>query len=417
MKHISSSAAPTLHPALPHQESSSLSPGEGMRAVIVEDDDISRRLLARVLCSEGFEVLAFGSGEDCIDAMAQYKPEVMVLDVMMPRVDGYTLCRQIKAHPGLCDVPILFLTALAQPDEKVLGFQAGAADFISKPFDRRELLARVKVHAELFSARRQIQAYAASLEDLVDQRMRMLIHADRLVTLGTMSAKTLHDLQNCLTYAFASIDLAETIVGRLRPDSSELSDQQRSLWEMLREALVDARSGVDRVDQTASGLRRYSRHVKGDKRAPLELTEVIDKAVQIIGPRARTVLDVSNHVPRGIQITGDRRLVEQVFVNLLANAADAIGECKGRVEISAEFDHRDVVIECKDNGPGIPPALQSQIFQPFFTTKEEEKGTGLGLAIVQEIVTAHQGSIRLMSSGPEGTCFEIRLPRSQSGGQ
>lgn len=383
---------------------------QALKAVIADDDPISRQLLNRALCSAGFIVLAFPSGEDCIEEIQRFKPDVIVLDVMMPRVCGYSLCRQLKETLDLRDVPILFLTALSNPQDKLEGFEAGAADFISKPFDRGELLARVKVHAELFTAQRKIREHAASLEELVDERMRMLINADRLVTLGTMSAKTLHDLQNCLTYSFASLDLAETLLERLEAANREsLSGEEMKHWTMLREAICDARSGVARVDETASGLRKYSRHVSSEALESLPLAAVVDRAVSIVGPRARALVTVANHVAPEILVVGNRRLLEQVFVNLLLNAADALEERKGTVKISAWSAGREVVVTCHDDGPGIPEVIRGKVFQPFFTTKDEERGTGLGLAIVQEILAGHRGSIRLKEV-EQGTCFEIHLP-------
>lgn len=389
------------------------SSNHGLKAVIADDDPISRQLLSRALCSAGFAVLAFPSGENCIEEIRRFGPNVVVLDVMMPRVCGYSLCRQLKETPDLCDVPILFLTALSNPQDKLEGFQAGAADFISKPFNREELLARVKVHAELYTAQRKIREHAASLEELVDERMRMLINADRLVTLGTMSAKTLHDLQNCLTYSFASLDLAEALLDRLEKSTQiRLVNEEKSHWSMLREAIRDARSGVDRVDQTANGLRKYSRHVSSETLAPVQLLSVVERAVSIVGPRARAVLTVECQVAPEVEVIGNRRLLEQVFVNLLLNAADALGERKGSVIIAAIDAGREVYLTCHDDGPGIPEEIRSKVFQPFFTTKDEERGTGLGLAIVREILLGHQGSIQLKEVD-HGTCFEIRLPSAR----
>jgi signal transduction histidine kinase len=384
------------------------------RILIVDDDPNNRLFLHDTLEHVGFRVLEATGGAECLRRAAEEVPDVILLDVVMPQIDGYEVCRRLKADEKLRDIPILFLTALSQVTDKVRGFEAGGADFITKPFQIDEVLARVRVHVELRRARRDLANTIARLEEMVEQRTRLLVHADRLVTLGTMAAKVLHELKNSLTLIFGNLALTRSYFERVQAAVSRCVDSLASN-EVLRQLepidgfLLEIEQAAQRIDQTSDGLRRYSRRASVVEFAKVPLSQVVSSAIQLLHARIKTLLRFHLEVPEDLEISCNTRLMEQVFVNLIANAADAVPFSGGTVQISARRTDGEIEVWLRDDGPGIPQEHLQRIFEPFFTTKGEDRGTGLGLVIVQEILRQHGGTIACVQENRRGATFRLTL--------
>jgi signal transduction histidine kinase len=325
---------------------------------------------------------------------------------MMPGIDGFQTCRKLKEQPHTQDIPIIFLSALQDGDTRTSGFQAGGVDFVSKPFHAQELLARIHTHLTLRAQRKELSSYAGRLEMMVEERTRQLIHADRLATLGTLSAALAHEVNNPIQFIISSAELLKTGFDQFRTAMPSCEDMQLPIdkWKTRADAILH---GADRITELVQRLKAYGR-TSGKGHTPFDISEAVQDAMALLRHRIIN-LSVSVAIPPRMTIVGDRQAMGQVFVNLIGNAVDAL-QGKGNIEIAAERRSDNVEISVKDNGPGIPQDLIDQIFDPFFTTKSDQDGTGLGLFIVRDILSTQGGTIVCRSTPQGGTGFFITLP-------
>ena len=169
-----------------------------LNILVVDDKPVNLRLLKAVLASSGYRILEARNGPDALEK-AKDQPDLILLDVMMPEMDGFETCRRLKDREKTKGIPVIFLSALEDPKAKAFGIDTGGVDYISKPFDAGELIARVKLHLTLRQQELQLKMYSTKLEQMVEERTQQLIHMERLATLGTFSAAVAHEINNPVT--------------------------------------------------------------------------------------------------------------------------------------------------------------------------------------------------------------------------
>jgi two-component system, NtrC family, sensor kinase len=380
--------------------------------LIVDDEDLNLKLLEVNLVSQGYRILKATHGEGAL-AEALKEPDLILLDIMMPGLDGFETCRRLKESEKTRSIPVIFLSAFQSPKTKVKGLEIGGVDYVSKPFDSQELFARVRLHLLLREQELQIKRYAMGLEEMVEERARQLIHADRLATLGTFSAAMGHEISNPITYIDGNVELVQLTLDSMRQiaenrDGTEI-EGILELSGQMEEMLVSIKEGTRRITEVIGNLRSYGRGNE-NRNGKCLLIDVIRDALTLLHHRTKCGASVETEVSPELEIECNRQKICQVFVNLINNALDAMGDGEKQVTIRAESVDGQTKIEIKDNGPGIPEGIGKRIFEPFFTTKGEDHGTGLGLFIVRSIVEEHHGTISLNPYDGKGACFNITLP-------
>ena len=273
----------------------------------------------------------------------------------------------------------------------------GGVDYISKPFDAGELIARVKLHLTLRQQELQLKMYSANLEQMVEERTQQLIHMERLATMGTFSAAIAHEINNPVTYILGNTEMLSLcwpparalLEAHLDEDEIGQAAMMVGRFETMVEAILE---GTHRISRLVNTLKSYGK--KGaDVKKQEPLKEIIEDAIHLVHHRLKRGFVTEVAVSPDLKIFCDRQKISQVFVNLLNNAMDAMGGEEGNIFILADACDGEVRIHFKDSGPGIPPELSREIFTPFFTTKREAGGTGLGLFIVRGIIEDHGGKI------------------------
>lgn len=379
------------------------------RILIVDDVPQNIQVLANILKDAGYRM---GFAKDAKTALSHIETtqfDLILLDIMMPEMDGFEVCKRLKKDKKKKDIPIIFITAKDATADKKKGFALGAVDYITKPFDAQEVLARIKTHLT-------IRNYTSKLEQMVEERTRQLIHADRLATLGIFSAAIVHEIKNPLSYIMGSSKLLQIFWNSAKPILEKHKDEDNSgelpkEIEKVDEKLKDISFGCDHISRLLNSLKAYSRPGYGqiDK---FPIVDIINNALNLISYKLEftdIILDID--LQKGLMIRCDPQKISQVFINLIDNSCDAItGRKSGRIKISAISKDNEVVISIRDNGPGIPGEIADKIFSPFFTTKERDKGTGLGLFIVKTIIEEHKGKISFASVNGKGAEFKIVLP-------
>lgn len=362
--------------------------------LLIEDDRELREAIADALSARGFTVLAAGDGRDGLRMMRERRPDVVVLDLMMPGMDGWQFRIEQRLEPGIADTPVVALSASHAP-------AAAAIDadlFLQKPCTAEVIVDAID---EVIALRKRREEPAR------------LALSDRMAALGTLAAGVVHEINNPLTYVLLHLTSALRSVGALRtPTNADKVDA-------LIASLTAAQQGTERIRNITRGIRSFSR-VDVDAQATLDVREPLEAALGLIANdlrhRARLVR-VDEPTPF---VHANEGGLAQVFLNLLSNAVQALPEAAAdahqiRVRNYTD-DHGRAVVEVADTGPGIPTHALPHIFEPFYTTKPLGEGTGLGLSISHGIVRGLGGDIEVTSEPGKGAAFRVVLPPASPSG-
>lgn len=356
--------------------------------LVVDDKAENLRLLATILESLGFEVRPATSGGTALLAAEHDPPDLVLLDVNMPDMNGFEVCTAFKARPRLKDIPIIFLTALNDVADKVKAFSVGGVDFISKPFHIEEVHARVKMHLELRRAHLDLAASYERLKQL-EQLRDDLVHM------------VVHDMRSPLTVLAGHLTLLQ---GEARKLSRDAADD-------LRAAMLGAQS----LAGMANDLLDVSRMEQG--KLPLSLADhdlvEMAGAVQSSMRGFERGLFVELLPSQPLCVKCDGGLVRRVIENLVSNAMKHASPTGG-VRIALSRTPAGARLCVCDDGPGVPPEARQRIFEKFGTMAARKStgyhSAGLGLAFCKLAIEAHRGTIGVEDAEPHGSCFWFELP-------
>jgi signal transduction histidine kinase len=360
----------------------------GPRVAVVEDNaDLLRYLMQEL--GRWYRVAPYAESTRALEAILADPPDLIVSDIMMPGLDGITLARRVRADQRTARVPVVLLSAREEVEAKLAGFDAGADDYVHKPFDVQELRARIDLHLRL---RGQAQQLRDALEQL-KKAETTLVQSEKMVALGRMVAGVAHEMNNPLHFLRGNLSLLKQRVKESEAAGPMLADIDESL---------------ERITAITRQLLLFGRKQGGETAGSVKLAEVVPLAVKMVAPQTpkgvRIVQEVDGEVVRA-----NPQDLFQVILNIVHNAVQAVEPEGGEVRIAAQRTGDRVELSVADNGCGIPKENLSRIFDPFFTTKPPGSGTGLGLSIVQELVTAQQGTVRVESEPGRGTTVAVSL--------
>ena len=357
------------------------------RILVVDDDRMNIRILESILKKEGYAFFSTETAEDALAAYPTFRPDLVLLDVMLPGIDGFETCRRLRAAHGDACAPIIFITAKAESEDVVAGFNAGGADYLPKPFRAKEALVRIRTHLE----NRQ---YAAQLRRANEAKNKFL-------------GMCAHDLRNPLASIRGLAEfLNEPSIGPLNTEQADIVGSihgaSQSMLDLVNELLDIATIEAGELRLTPS---------------PTPLRELAEKAIRLAAMEAarkgtRLELDPASASP---VVTLDAARIRQVVDNLLSNAVK-YSPPGSVVTIRIESTADSAVVAVRDQGPGIPDAERGRLFQDFGRLSSVptggEKSTGLGLAICRKIVEAHHGRIDAENQPGGGCVFSFSLPTS-----
>ena len=369
--------------------------------VIVDDNTDNLRILAGMLKNRGYQARPVSSGDMALDAVFAKPPDMILLDIMMPEMDGYEVCRQLKATPETWDTPVIFITALDELEEKLKAFAAGGVDYITKPFQEAEVLARIETHLSLVRAKEALRQREA-------QHQQML----KAKSLIRMAGAIAHKFNNHLQAMMGNLEMG---IG----DVSEIGPVPRTLYAAMESAEDAAQLSQLMLTYTGKLPGRYE---------PVDLSDYC----RINLPLFQAILPESMLLANDLDIPGpmikaNTAQIHQMLTHLITNAREAMDGDKGRICLSVKtgrpsnfpgthyfplqwepMDTDYAYLEISDTGCGIFREDMEEIFDPFYSTNFT--GRGLGLPVALGIATSHNGGITVESQEGRGSVFRVFFP-------
>lgn len=404
-----------------------------MQLLVVEDDLVTGSLLKKVLTKQGYDVSHETNGSDALKAIRSSSFRIIITDWMMPEMDGPTLCRHIREMDLPQYVYIILLTAKDSKRDAVTGLEAGADDYIIKPYDNHELIARIR------AGRRLVE-----LEDSIREAQGKLARSEKLAAVGHLAAGVAHEINNPIGFISSNLTSLKGYVQDMLTMIACYREMAHKLDASIKEASLDAdlprlvnRSmamedeyDIDFVLEDADDLvgdchdgtqrikaivheMRYFAHPEIQSIEPHSLQAIVNKIMTDVESQLPNDVEIDTAIDDLPEIHCNAPHIEQALTNLVANAIDAT-EAGGRITIRGYRENDAAVVQISDNGRGIDATHLSKVFDPFFTTKPVGQGIGLGLTTALNIIRMHNGSIEVTSAENDLTTFSVRLPVSDS---
>jgi two-component system sensor histidine kinase/response regulator len=377
-------------------------PDLGTRTILIVDDlPANLEVVGRHLERHGYCAVVAQGGEEGIERAELVRPSLILLDVLMPGLDGFETCRRLKERESTREIPVIFMTALTDTADKLTGFEVGAVDYVTKPIDGAEVLARIGTHLTLDSLRRQLQTQNVQLQHEIGVReevQRALQSSN--AELEQLAYVASHDMQEPLRMVASYLQLvAQRYQGKLDADADEF--------------IGFAVDGAKRMQALINDLLSYSRvGTKARPLAPTNCEATVATAISDLSVAIREIGARITHGPLPV-VMADAMQLTQLFQNLLGNAIKFRGAEPPRVHIDAEPVGADWCFSVRDNGIGIAPEYFERIFVLFqrLHGRREYSGTGIGLALCKKIVERHGGRIWVESTPGAGSVFRFTIPR------
>lgn len=436
--------------------------------LVVDDSPTNIKVLFNLLEAAHYRVLVATDGESALEKLQIIAPDLILLDVMMPGIDGFEVCHRIKQSDATKHIPVIFMTALSDETSKVKGLNLGAVDYLTKPIQHDEALARIRIHLQiqdlthqlaeknalLAESNQQLETQvkertaelSAALEQLKHSQIKS-IQQEKMSSLGQLVAGVAHEINNPVNFIYGNLKHANEYVRDMLAVLTLYQDTYPMTTPMLDELIEDVdlefiaadlpklmesmNVGAQRIRSIVAALRTFSRMDEAEYKA-VNIHDGLDSTLMILQHRLkvkpeRPAIEVIRDYGDLPPIACYAGQLNQVFMNILSNAIDALEDTNAgktlehfqaqpsQITIRTSLVDREwVQVAIADNGPGIPKQLHDRIFEPFFTTKPIGKGTGMGLSIsYQIIVEQHKGKIDCLPSPSNGTEFVIQIPVKQ----
>ncbi len=388
--------------------------GAGKFSVLVVDDEPDMRRFLVSLVAPEYRVWQAADGVEAVEVARLRRPDLILLDLMLPRMDGLAVCETLKNDAELKGIKIVLLTARMDERSKISALESGADDFLTKPFSTTEVQTRVANLLKSADLENSLRDQNAALE-LALTRLKetevQLVQSEKMSALGKLAAGLMHEVNNPLNFTLTALQFAQ--------QSSEGD-------AAMQETLTDIKDGMTRIRHIVSDLRTFAYASEADLRERFLLTDALTVALRLVSHELKDIT-IDSAGLAGHAVLGSKNQVSHVFMNMVVNSAYALraahrpdptikisAETTSAETSTADMDDERTVVKVWDNGAGIPPEAIKKAMDPFFTTKAVGEGTGLGLSICHTIIKNHGGSVQLRSQGGQWTEARFDLPSANS---
>ncbi|MBF2037044.1 MAG: response regulator [Leptolyngbyaceae cyanobacterium T60_A2020_046] len=420
--------------------------------ILIVDDTVNNvKLLSEMLTQSGFSVRKAISGQMAIVAINATPPDLILLDINMPEMDGYAVCQHLKSRAETREIPVIFLSASDMTADKVKAFQMGGADYITKPFHAEEVIARIQHQLLLSQLKTDLRsknlALESALSDLKAAQVE-LIQKQKMLSLSQLIAGIAHEINNPVNFIMGNLRPAQqyflNVLNILNLYRQRYPQADQEIDAAIADAELDfiaedfanvvksMETGTARICEIVQALQTFSHQGESNIKS-VNLKTAIDSVLVLLQPRLREqsnrpsirVCCNADDLP---MVTCDARSINQAILHILDNAIDAIdalwdgsspelanrsiGRRNPEITITTyQPTPHSIAIAIQDNGIGILDAIKPRVYDPFFTTKSVSQGKGLGLSVAyQIIVNKHQGDLSFTSNFGQGSEFVLEIP-------
>jgi len=412
------------------------------KTLLVVEDDKTNRLVLKLHLQNAYNIIEADSGEQCIKKLSEYSIDLILLDLMMPVMSGFDVLEYMNSHSDKTYPRVIVVSALMDTKSISHALQLGAVDYLTKPYNADELLARIRNHMNLvdkeFHLEQQVRKRTVELEkanQLQADTFQHLVQSEKMSSLGLLTAGVAHEINNPISFIYSNLGTLKKysqLFQKLFQIYSELElsikskndDQTSKVLEQLAQAhsdsnlsfvlkdipelLADTIEGTERVTTIVQGMKGFARSGNGAM-AMEDINKGMEDTLNVTWNELKYKCKVHKSLGDLPKTYCNLGQLNQVFANLLINASQAIDN-EAVIEISSKLVGNNIVIRIADTGQGIKPENIQHLFEPFFTTKPVGQGTGLGLYVSYEIIQQHKGTIDVASQIGQGTTFTITLP-------
>lgn len=413
--------------------------------LIVDDVPENIRFLSSFLGQQGYQVRKAINGKSAFVAIESLPPELILLDVNMSEMDGYEVCKALKSSPRTAEIPVIFLSAGNDLNDKVKAFEAGGVDYITKPFQLEEVLVRIETQLRIQSLQQKLQEQNLQLQSALTDLQKAqakLVQREKMSSVARIVGEISHEINNPLSFILCNskpaCDYAAKLIALLKLYDEEFLGQSEKIESFKTEfdldfiiedfeGLIDSiKSGAQRINSVVKALRVFY-NIDALTLEKGNIQDCIDDAIKLVQGRidsegqGQPRIEVLRKYAPIPLIECHINQLRKAFFNLLENAIESLesrlkaesGSFQPRIEIETAIDEQQSLlhISIRDNGCGISKEDQSCLFEPFFSTKTGVCGVGMGLFIsYQVIVEMHKGNLTYQSDPDVGSDFVISLP-------
>ncbi len=387
---------------------------QNAKILVVDDTPSNVKLLVDLLGIQGYNMVTATTGPEALEKVAEERPDMILLDVVMPGMDGFEVCRKIRENPETTLLPVILVTAMYPTEERAKGIEAGADDFLTKPIHQAELLARVRSLLRIKALHDAIQSHAGELTEWNRKLEIRLAQEAKLAEVARSLGDIGHEVRNQIMPIKTGIlllqDEIKDLFGRL-PESDR--DQTEASQKMCKEIIEMATNGTQHIQERVGEIADCVKGLSSPLHlVPCQVIKVVDSVVEmlhLVADQKGISLRVENldSLP---PIQADERRLFNAFYNLINNAIPEV-PAGGSITVSGrtEPEKRFLLLSVADTGRGMPPEIRESLFSARAISRKHG-GTGLGTKIVKDVVDAHGGLITVESEEGIGTTFHLRFP-------
>ncbi len=370
---------------------------QNARILIVDDDPQNLQVLGNMLQESGYYLAFAKNGVDALDYLHNKQPpNLILLDIMLPDIDGFEICKQLKQSPILADIPVIFLSAKTEKKNVIEGLELGAVDYITKPFTTKELIIRVKTHLELKAIKDITLLQREKLNQTIKELKQANAAKDKFFSIISHDLKNIFNVLTGLSGLLVNKNLETSVKENFIKEIQTASEKG---YHLLKNLLEWSRSQI--------GAMEF-------KPTPLNLQNVVSENIEFSRYNTKdTPITILSTIPATTTVFADKNMLNTIFRNLLSNAIK-FTPANGKIEISSQEKEKDIEISISDTGIGIKaediPKLFNMNIEHTTVGINGEEGTGLGLLLCQELIKKNGGSIRVESEEGKGSRFYINFP-------
>ena len=385
---------------------------KNQKIFIVDDVPKNIQILGSILHQASYLVSYTQNSAEAISLIRSNDFDLILLDIMMPGISGYELCTLLKKDNETKDIPIIFLTAKADTESIVKGFEVGAQDYITKPFNAEELMARVKLHLDLKQSKKEL----IEKNELLKRTQKQLVQSEKMASLGNLVAGVAHEINTPVGIGITAITTLDERNKQLERDFQNQKIKRSSLENYIQFVKKSTKlilTNLQRTSDLVQSFKQVSVDQSHEQKRKFNLKKYLQDVILSVEPSYdKKNISIRLECDEDLEVYNYPGSFAQIFTNFIINSLvhgfENLND--GEIVINVEESENSLLISYRDNGKGISEDYITKIFDPFFTTNKQS-GTGLGLHIVYNIIQKLNGTIECESEINKGVLFKMNLPK------